>query len=111
MTGDLRELIATPTRARRLYKRGGCEGLEPNVLQVLIAIELSGQPTVNELVKELALGQSTVSTAIATLAERGLVATAPDSDDRRNQRQRITAAGRALVRRFADAAWQRAEAF
>lgn len=107
MTEELRALIEAPTKARRLYERGGFEELEPFALQVLIAVQLLGEPTVGELVGELALGQGTVSTALTKLADRDLVTAAPDPADRRRQRQRITRGGRALVRRFARATCRR----
>lgn len=97
----LRDLIEAPTCTRRLYRRGGFEGLEPNALQVLIAVELLGEATVGELVEELALAQGTVSTALATLQREGLATSQSDSADRRRELQRVTAKGRRLVRRFA----------
>jgi DNA-binding MarR family transcriptional regulator len=98
---QLRELISVPTRARRLYPRGGFAGLEANTLQVLIAIEVLGAPTVGELVNELALAQGTVSTALGRLQQEKLSIARPDQQDRRRERQSITAKGRRLVVRFA----------
>lgn len=94
-------LIRAPTLTRRLYRRGGFEDLEPNVLQVLIAIDLTPGSTVGELADVLALAQGTVSTAVAGLADRGLISAAADPADARRQRLRPTRAGRALVERFA----------
>src|SRR4051812_30952982 len=97
---ELDDLIDIPTQARRLYPRGGFEGLEPNALQVLIALCVEPHRTVSDLVGELALGQGTVSTAIAVLQERELVATRPNPKDRRGRHLRPTRNGRALVTRF-----------
>lgn len=97
-------LIEAPSLTRRLYPRGGFEGLEANALQVLIAIELQPGASVGELVELLALGQGTVSTALARLQERGLVTARADSRDGRRQRQRVTRTGTQLCRRFARSA-------
>ena len=62
-----RVLVEAPALVRRLYRRGGFEGLEPNAMQVLIALDNEpGQP-VGQLVDALVLGQGTVSTALARL--------------------------------------------
>lgn len=96
----LRELVVAPARTRQLYRRGGFEGLEPNVLQVLLALYRQSDRTVGALAEELVLRQPTVSTALALLQSQGLVAERDDPSDRRRRRQRITRSGRALVRRF-----------
>ena len=95
-----RDLVEVPAEARRLYVRGGFEGLEPNTLQVAVAIWLQPGQTVGELVELLSLGQGTVSTALARLSERGLVTTRPDKADARRQRQALTRLGRVFVERF-----------
>lgn len=96
----LRELVEAPARTRRLYRRGGFEGLEPSVLQVLVALHRESDRTVGALAEELVLRQPTVSTALAVLQRRGLVAERDDPSDGRRRRQRITRSGRALVGRF-----------
>jgi DNA-binding MarR family transcriptional regulator len=106
---QMRSLLEVATITRRIYQRGGTEGLEANALQVLIAVQLMVQPTVGELVDELALGQGTVSTALARLQQRGLVTALTDPTDARRQRQRIAQSGRALVKRFLRVARQRVE--
>lgn len=95
-----RALVEMPTAARLLYPRGGFENLEPNALQVLVALHVESDRTVGELVEQLVLGQGTVSTALGRLRERGLVVADDDIADRRRRRQRITRTGRALVRRL-----------
>jgi DNA-binding MarR family transcriptional regulator len=99
-TEKLRHLIEVPATARRLYPRGGFEGLEPNHLQILIALRLAAGMTVNELVETLTLGQGTVSTGLSILEDRGLVKAKSDPDDRRRRRQQLTAAGEQTVARF-----------
>jgi DNA-binding MarR family transcriptional regulator len=99
-TARKRLLIEVPTLTRRLYRRSGFAGLEANTLQVLIAVELAPRRTVGELVEELALAQSTVSTALTRLQERGFVVADNDRDDARRQLQQITPRGRQLVNEF-----------
>lgn len=96
----LDDLVELPARVRRLYRRGGFEGLEPNVLQILMELYRESDQAVGTLVKRLALGQSTVSTALGVLEERGLLQGKSDPLDRRRRRHSITREGRALVRRF-----------
>ncbi len=95
-----RLLIEVPTLTRRLYRRAGFADLEANTLQVLIAVDLAPTSTVGELVAELSLAQSTVSTALARLQQRGLVVAKDDPGDARRQRQELTKAGRRLVAAF-----------
>lgn len=97
----LRTLVEVPALARRLYPRGRYEGLEPNALQVLVALQLQSDRTVGDLVEQLTLGQGTVSTALALLHERRLVHAVADESDARRQRQTITQKGTQLVERFA----------
>jgi DNA-binding MarR family transcriptional regulator len=94
---------------RRVWTRGGVEGLEANALQVLVALAVGGERTVGALVERLALAQGTVSTALARLQERGLVEEALDDADKRRRVQVITQAGELLVQRFLDDAVERAD--
>lgn len=98
--GKLRFLIDVPATARRLFPRGGFEGLEANHVQILIALKLTTGATVGELVEALALGQGTVSTGLGVLEERGLVKAKPDPGDRRRKQQELTAKGERTVERF-----------
>jgi DNA-binding MarR family transcriptional regulator len=66
----LRELIDLPAQTRRIYQRKGFDDLEPNVLQVLLAVELDPGSIVGDLATRLALAQGTVSTAVARLQQR-----------------------------------------
>jgi DNA-binding MarR family transcriptional regulator len=96
----LRDLVDAPALTRRLYRRGGFDGLEPNTLQVLVALHRESDRTVKALTEQLVLRQPTVSTALARLRDRGLVAEHADPSDGRRRRQHITRRGRALVRRL-----------
>ena len=93
-------LVEAPALSRTLYRRGGFEGLEPYVLQILVALHRSSGRTVGELTAELALSQGTVSTALGLLEERGFVSARADDADRRRQLQSITRLGHRVVRRF-----------
>ena len=95
-----RLLVEAPALTRRLYRRGGFEGLEPNTMQVLIALDNESGQSVGQLVDLLVLGQGTVSTALARLQADRLVDEAVDDGDRRKRVQAITKEGRAVVQRF-----------
>lgn len=82
-----REVLDVATRSRRMYARGGFMGLEPNVLQVLIAVSIDPGRTVGDLVEQLALGQSTVSRAMTLLEGRCLTHPENDPADRRRVRE------------------------
>lgn len=94
------ELIEAPARARRLYPRGGFEGLEPNAAQVLVVLAGEAAATVDAIADRLALDPSTVRHALGVLRDRGLAAERPDPDDRRRKRNAATAAGRACLSRL-----------
>jgi DNA-binding MarR family transcriptional regulator len=96
LEGILRAAVWT----RRNFPRGGFEGLEPNAMQVLIALRLAPRQTVSSLVQSLAIGQGTASTALAELQGRGLVVDEVDVTDRRRRLQDITALGEQLLERF-----------
>jgi DNA-binding MarR family transcriptional regulator len=104
----LAELIEAPTLTRRLYPRRGFAGLEPNVLQVLIAVELHPSSTVGDVADRLALAQGTISTAVARLREERLVDAAADELDARRQLLTTTAAGRRAIDEFIASAPRRA---
>lgn len=89
----LRALIAAPTLTRRIYNGHPVAGLEARAIQVLIAVELLGRPTVKEVAEELALPHKTVSTLLAKLAGLGMVLAEPDPTDQRRQLQRTTPDG------------------
>jgi DNA-binding MarR family transcriptional regulator len=74
--------------------------LEPNAMQVLIALRLAPRQTVSSLVQSLAIGQGTASTALAELQGRGLVVDEVDLTDRRRRFQDIMASGKTRLERF-----------
>lgn len=87
-------------RARRLYPRGGCLGLEPADVQVLLALYLSSPQTVCRLAEALALSQPSVSHSLRRLAARSLVRAGVDASDTRRRPQAITRGGERLAARF-----------
>lgn len=97
---DLRRLIELPALVRRLYPRGGFEGLDAHTLQVLVAVACQEETTVGEIVDRLALGQGTVSTAASRLQEAALIQSKASKADGRRRLLTTTAKGRRLVARF-----------
>ena len=87
--------------------RVGGDNLEPNVLQVLIALEVLTTPTVENSLTSVVLAQSEVSITLARLQERGLPTTIPDPNDARRQRQGIIPEGCMVVCRLLGAAHER----
>lgn len=67
--------------------------------EILVAIRNRPGQTQQELSDRLMLVKSNASALIKKLEGRGLVRRAPDPDDTRNKRVRLTRAGQALVRR------------
>lgn len=63
-TSALSELVDVAAGARRVYPRGRMEDLEPATLQVLLAVDLLGQPTVGDLATRLVLTSQAVSGAL-----------------------------------------------
>jgi DNA-binding MarR family transcriptional regulator len=72
-------------------------------MQALIAVQILGQPSVREVALKIAVSQGSAGDLLRTLRGLGLLETRADPVDGRLQRQRITAEGRKLTRRFA--AW------
>jgi DNA-binding MarR family transcriptional regulator len=101
----LDELVEVPANYRRLYQRGGFQGLMPHALQVLAALaraEVREQGRSSaELADELTLDRSSVRHALVQLRSRALVKETIDSMDRRQRLQHITAKGLRLLQRFA----------
>jgi DNA-binding MarR family transcriptional regulator len=96
----IREVLTAAVRTRRAFPRGGPEHLEPNAVQVLLALSLSDRAAVGALADQLALGPSTVSHALDRLRRDGLVETLQSQTDKRAQLQHITADGESAVAQF-----------
>lgn len=75
--------------------------------RVLAALAKAPGMTANEIAACSTLGKMQVSRAVTELEARALLAREADAGDRRNNRHRLTAAGRALLRRVVPLAQQR----
>lgn len=89
--------------ARAAERHAGVSGAQLFVLHVLADSE---PMTMNDLAARTHTHQSSVSTVVAALVERGLVKRVP-SVDRRQRRLSLSAAGRKLIARAPDAAQAR----
>jgi DNA-binding MarR family transcriptional regulator len=96
----MRQLVEAPALTRRAYRKQGSDGLRPAELQVLLAVVLEPDRLVGELVEQLAMDHATVSNGLAVLHQRKLVKQVVDKNDRRRRRQRPTAKGQRLAKRF-----------
>lgn len=92
-----REAVSAAIVVRRLFARGGLNGLEPNAVQVLLTLKLEPNRTVNELATVLALAKTTVSHSVSALQQQGLLDESADDRDRRRRPQRLTADGEHLA--------------
>ena len=104
-TEDLKEkeallgaLITLPALMRRVYERGGFEQLEPNVMQVLLAVEASPGISTGDLAVRLDLKPATVRHALILLRSKNLVRRSGSSG--RAYSFRTAAAGRRTASRF-----------
>jgi DNA-binding MarR family transcriptional regulator len=97
---SIRQLLATAVEARRAFPRGGFEGLEPNALQVLLALALRSEQSVGELAESLRLQHSTVSHALSELRQQNLATGRVSDQDGRRQVLQLTRRGKGLVDRF-----------
>ncbi len=82
-------------------------GVSPASLFVLREIGKGGAPTISELARCTATGQSSVSEVVARLAAQGLVVRGRSNDDRRRAAITLSAAGRDLLRRAPEAVQER----
>lgn len=96
----LAALVEVAAEARRVYPRGRVRDLEPATLQVLLAVDLLGQPTVGELATRLVLTPQAVSGALRRLRELELVETKVSREDRRQRTARISEKGSRRVDEF-----------
>lgn len=68
--------------------------------RVLAALAEAPGMSANEIAAYSTLAKMQVSRAVAELEAKGLLARAADAEDRRNNRHRLTPAGRALLKRL-----------
>jgi DNA-binding MarR family transcriptional regulator len=84
------------TGSRDVERRIGLSGAQLFALQQLAA---SPGASINELATRTFTHQSSVSVVVQHLVDRGLVAKVKGDDDRRRVELKVTAAGKALLRR------------
>lgn len=82
-------------------------GISAAALFVLREIEKGGAPTIGELARRTATGQSSVSEVVARLSARGLVMRGRSATDRRRAEITLSAAGRDLLRNAPEALQER----
>jgi DNA-binding MarR family transcriptional regulator len=89
----------------RFYRRRF--GLALREWRVLAVLPSVGAAAVTDVVRRTAVDKAGVSRALASLQRRGLVQRLPSKQDARRAEVRLTARGRALLRRLAPAALAR----
>ena len=82
-------------------------GISAAALFVLREVEKGGAPTIGELARRTATGQSSVSEVVARLSARGLVTRGRSATDRRRAEITLSAAGRDLLRNAPEALQER----
>jgi DNA-binding MarR family transcriptional regulator len=92
--------LALAKRARRVYPRGGFDGLDAVELQVILSLWLEPRRRVRDLADALALPRPSVSSAVARLTAKELVSSLRDPADGRAAHQQLTRVGSGVVRRF-----------
>lgn len=90
-------------RAARAIARRFDEALRPLGLtngqySLLMALNRPEPPRIGDVAAFLAMDRTTLTANLKPLERRGLLAVAPDPDDRRSRRLRLTAAGHALLK-------------
>ena len=85
------------TRLHRRLRASALGGVSPALASLLASVERLDAPTLGELALAEQVTPPTVTKAVQSLEESGLLACAPDPDDRRSTRVRLTAAGRREV--------------
>lgn len=111
-TGDTRAILDAVRRVvRTLHEssRAAEKTLGLTGAQLFVLQKLADSPglSLNALAGQAHTHQSSVSTVVSRLVERGLVLRAPAPDDRRRLELRVSAEGRRLVARTPDAAQAR----
>ena len=92
-------MVRSAALARRLFPRGGFDGVDTTGLQVLLAVGAVGDCgcTVGDAADRLGLAASTASAALESLRERRLVSQTGDPKDGRRAILHATERGRALI--------------
>jgi DNA-binding MarR family transcriptional regulator len=95
-------MVRSAALARRLFPRGGFDGVDTTGLQVLLAIAAVGGSgcTIGDAADRLGLSPSTGSAAIEPLRAQQLLTQSADPQDGRRAILLLTERGRALVDAF-----------
>lgn len=72
--------------------------LTPLQLLILQVVELEGEMTAGQLARQVALSQSSISSALTRLESKGLLSRRRDEDDRRKQWLSLDADGRTALK-------------
>src|SRR4051812_25350617 len=72
-------------------------GLTNGQFSLLMSLNRPAPPGMGAVADLLAMDRTTLTAALKPLERRGLVAVAPDPEDRRSRRMTLTAAGRRLL--------------
>jgi DNA-binding MarR family transcriptional regulator len=99
---QLESMVRSAALARRLFPRGGFDGLDTTGLQVLLAVAAAGEAgcTVGNAADRLGLSPSTASAALEPLRARDLLSQVIDPGDARRAILRVSERGRALIDAF-----------
>jgi DNA-binding MarR family transcriptional regulator len=106
MSGDrpaqLDAMVRSAALARRLFPRGGFDGVDTTGLQVLLAVLAAGENgcTIGDAAERLGLSPSTASAAVEPLRVRELLLQAVDPRDARRAILAVTERGEALIAAF-----------
>lgn len=83
--------------ARRFDRLFAPLGITNGQFSMMVALSGPWQPKLRDLADFLAMDHATMTAAIRTLERKGLVTLAPDPDDARIRRPRLTEAGRHVL--------------
>jgi DNA-binding IclR family transcriptional regulator len=95
-------MVRSAALARRLFPRGGFEGVDTTGLQVLLGVLAAGEGgcTIGDAAERLGLSPSTASAAVEPLRARKLLSQAVDPRDARRAILAVTERGQALIAAF-----------
>lgn len=82
------------TRLNRRLRSSSLGGITPAQASMLSSVENLGNPTLGELAAREQVQPPSVTRLVRTMEHQGLIVCAPDPDDRRSTRVRLTSAGR-----------------
>jgi DNA-binding MarR family transcriptional regulator len=95
-------MVRSAALARRLFPRGGFDGIDATALQMLLAVAAAGSGgcSVGEAADRLGLSPSTASAALEPLRTRKLVTQVGDPTDARRAILHVAERGTALIEAF-----------